>query len=118
MLDPNRPMASTWHAIYFVYSFSYLVLRTMAVSLYAAAIYDQSKQPKAVLYSVPSESYCTEVSFLQSCTVFKGWFSRGAPIRMGKKVKKWLFSPEKRRSGNFSLKKLMNKKSKVIKHQV
>lgn len=60
----RRPMASTWHATYFVYSFSYLVLRTMAVSLYAASIYDQSKQPKAVLYSVPSESYCTEVKSL------------------------------------------------------
>ncbi|KAK7583683.1 hypothetical protein V9T40_004646 [Parthenolecanium corni] len=64
LLNSLKPMASTWHATYFVYSFSYLVLRTMAVSLYAASIYDQSKQPKAVLYSVPSESYCTEVARL------------------------------------------------------
>ncbi|XKL60274.1 hypothetical protein PGB90_001290 [Kerria lacca] len=64
LLNSLKPMASTWHATYFVYSFSYLVLRTITVSLYAAAVYDQSKQPKSVLFSVPSESYCTEVARL------------------------------------------------------
>lgn len=55
-------MASTWHAVHFVYSFTYLVLRTTVLSLYAATIYDQSKQPKTVLFCVPTESYCCEVS--------------------------------------------------------
>lgn len=58
-------MASTWHASYFVFSFTYLVLRTIVVSLCAASIYDQSKQPKTLLFCVPSESYCTEVSVVK-----------------------------------------------------
>ncbi|XP_065215626.1 gustatory receptor for sugar taste 64f-like [Planococcus citri] len=64
LLNSLKPMASTWHASYFVYSFTYLVLRTIVVSLFAASIYDQSKQPKTLLFCVPSESYCTEVARL------------------------------------------------------
>lgn len=55
-------MQNTWEAIYFVYSFTYLVGRTCTVSLYAASINDQSKKPKAVLFSVPTESYGVEVN--------------------------------------------------------
>nr|ALV87610.1 gustatory receptor 1 [Drosicha corpulenta] len=62
LLNSLKPMNSIWHAIYFVYSFSYLVLRMTAVSLYAAAIYEQSKATKSVLFSVPSDNYCIEVS--------------------------------------------------------
>lgn len=54
-------MHNVWEAIYFVFSFTYLVGRTCAVSLYAASINDQSKKPKAILFSVPTESYCVEV---------------------------------------------------------
>lgn len=55
-------MRNAWEALYFVYSFTYLVGRTCAVSLYAAAINDQSKKPKAVLFSVPTECYGVEVN--------------------------------------------------------
>jgi len=57
-----RPMHNVWEAIYFVFSFTYLVGRTCAVSLYAASINDQSKKPKAILFSVPTESYGVEVN--------------------------------------------------------
>nr|XP_018911724.1 PREDICTED: gustatory receptor 5a for trehalose-like [Bemisia tabaci] len=62
LLNSLRPMQSTWQATYFVYSFSYLLVRTIAVSLFAASVHDQSKEPKSVLFSVPTESYCVEVS--------------------------------------------------------
>ncbi|VVC27552.1 Gustatory receptor, partial [Cinara cedri] len=62
-------MQNAWEAIYFVYSFTYLVGRTCTVSLYAASINDQSKKPKAVLFSVPAESYGVEVArFLTQVT--------------------------------------------------
>lgn len=57
-------MHNVWEAIYFVFSFTYLVGRTCAVSLYAASINDQSKKPKAVLFSVPTESYGVEVKVI------------------------------------------------------
>lgn len=48
--------------VYFFYSFGFLLARTIAVSLYAAWINDESKKPLEVLNSIPSEHYCTEVS--------------------------------------------------------
>ncbi|XP_068086409.1 uncharacterized protein [Anabrus simplex] len=48
-------------AVYFYWSFGYLLLKTCAVSLLAADIFDRSKEPKTLLYSVPPESYCEEV---------------------------------------------------------
>lgn len=48
--------------VYFFFSFGYLLLRTCVVSLYAASIHDESKEPRRVLYSVPSESFCSEVN--------------------------------------------------------
>jgi len=56
-------MDNFWEALYFVFSFTYMVGRTCAVSLYAASINDQSKKPKAILFSVPTESYGVEVNF-------------------------------------------------------
>jgi hypothetical protein len=43
-------------------SFGYLLLRTVAVALYAASIYDESRAAKEVLYAVPTHSYQVEVS--------------------------------------------------------
>jgi hypothetical protein len=42
-------------------SFGYLLLRTMAVALYAASIYDESRTAKDVLYAVPAHNYQVEV---------------------------------------------------------
>ncbi|XP_050434748.1 gustatory receptor for sugar taste 64f-like [Adelges cooleyi] len=69
LLNSLKPMHNIWEALYFVYSFSYLVGRTCAVSLCAASINDQSKQPRNVLFSVPTESYGVEVArFLTQVT--------------------------------------------------
>lgn len=57
-----RPMHSSWEAVCFAFLFTYLVGRTCAVSLYVASINDESKKPKAVLFSVPAECYGVEVS--------------------------------------------------------
>lgn len=49
------------HAIYFWFSLIFLIGRTLAVSLYASSIHDESKRPIYVLRSVPNESWCLDV---------------------------------------------------------
>ncbi|XP_015369415.1 PREDICTED: gustatory receptor for sugar taste 64f-like isoform X2 [Diuraphis noxia] len=69
LLNSLKPMHNVWEAVYFVFSFTYLVGRTCAVSLYAASINDQSKKPKSILFAVPTESYGVEVArFLTQVT--------------------------------------------------
>lgn len=55
-----RPMPSFLHGLYFWFSFLFLVGRTLAVSLLAGAIHDESKKPILVFHSVPSQSWCVE----------------------------------------------------------
>ncbi|KAJ1523414.1 hypothetical protein ONE63_001278 [Megalurothrips usitatus] len=47
--------------VYFLFSFGFLIMRTVFVSLFAASINDESKNVRKVLYSVSSSSYCEEV---------------------------------------------------------
>lgn len=54
-------MQSFAHALYFWYSLIFLIARTLAVSLYSAEVYDESKKPITVLRSVPHDSWCSEV---------------------------------------------------------
>lgn len=54
-------MASFAHAIYFWFSLFFLISRTLALSLYAASIHDESKKPIEVLRAVPHYSWYTEV---------------------------------------------------------
>lgn len=54
-------MPSIPHAIYFWFSLIFLIARTLAVSLYSAEIYDQSKKPIQVLRAVPNNSWRPEV---------------------------------------------------------
>lgn len=54
-------MPSFEHTIYFWLSFAFLIARTLSVSLYAAAIWDESRKPLEVLRAVPTESWCMEV---------------------------------------------------------
>ncbi|XP_026683553.1 gustatory receptor for sugar taste 64f-like [Diaphorina citri] len=69
LFNSLKPIQSVWEAIYFVYSFTCLLVRICAVSLYAASINDASKECTGVLFSIPSESYCVEVSrFLTQVT--------------------------------------------------
>lgn len=49
---------------YFVFSFGFLLFRTIAVSIYAAWINDESKEPMHVLHSVQSSVYNQEVNKL------------------------------------------------------
>lgn len=56
-----RVMPSFAHAMYFWFSLFFLLFRTMALSLYAAAIHDESKKPIEVLRAVPHYSWCMEV---------------------------------------------------------
>lgn len=56
-----RPRSGMAETVYFFYSFGFILARTIAVSLYAAWINDESRKPLEVLHSIPSEFYCTEV---------------------------------------------------------
>jgi len=47
--------------VYFFVSISYLLFRTVAVSLCAASIHDESRATKSFLYAVPTQSYKIEV---------------------------------------------------------
>ncbi|XP_018319540.1 gustatory receptor for sugar taste 64f-like [Agrilus planipennis] len=46
---------------YFYFSFSFLIARTIALSLYGASINDESKEPIRILNSVPSSAYNGEI---------------------------------------------------------
>lgn len=58
----NRPMESISHAVYFWFSMVFLIGRTMAVSLLAAQVHDESKKPAEILCLVPTDSWCLELS--------------------------------------------------------
>jgi gustatory receptor len=47
--------------LYFCFSFGFLLARTIAVSLYAASVHDESLLPAPILYSVSDSSYGNEV---------------------------------------------------------
>uniref|UniRef100_A0A2A4JH60 Gustatory receptor n=1 Tax=Heliothis virescens TaxID=7102 RepID=A0A2A4JH60_HELVI len=49
------------HSIYFVFSFAFLVIRSLAVSLTAAKVHAASLEPAYALYDVSSANYCLEV---------------------------------------------------------
>nr|AIG51911.1 gustatory receptor [Helicoverpa armigera]ASW18694.1 gustatory receptor 5 [Helicoverpa armigera]QJR83062.1 gustatory receptor 5 [Helicoverpa armigera] len=49
------------HSIYFVFSFSFLVIRSLAVSLTASKVHAASLEPAYSLYDVSSANYCVEV---------------------------------------------------------
>ncbi|XP_069678714.1 gustatory receptor for sugar taste 64f-like [Periplaneta americana] len=53
--------ASAVQNTYFYVSFSYLIIRTVAMALYAASVYDDSRVAKDVLYSVPAHNYQIEI---------------------------------------------------------
>lgn len=53
-------MPSAAHTLYFYFSLLFLLGRTLAVSLYSAEIYDESRKPIKVLRCVPMYSWCFE----------------------------------------------------------
>ena len=56
-----RHYVSTIQSVYFYWSFGNLLLRTVAMALYAASVYDESRVAKDVLYAVPAHNYQVEV---------------------------------------------------------
>lgn len=48
-------------AVYFLFSLSFLLMRSLAVSLIASKVHTASRTPAEYLYDVPSSAYCNEV---------------------------------------------------------
>ncbi|EDW19618.1 gustatory receptor 64e [Drosophila mojavensis] len=55
----KKPSAS--HTAYFWFSLSYLLSRTLILSLYSASVNDESKRPLAIFQLVPRPYWCTEL---------------------------------------------------------
>lgn len=58
-----RIMKNNLERVYFFFSFGFLIIRTIFVSLYGAWVNDESKKPIPILNSVPSSVYNIEVFF-------------------------------------------------------
>lgn len=56
--------------MYFVYSFIFLIVRSLAVSLTAANVHTASKASAVALYQVASDGYCVEVGFKLLAGIF------------------------------------------------
>ncbi|XP_063890974.1 gustatory receptor 5a for trehalose [Helicoverpa armigera] len=61
MLGEKGALNGVEHSIYFTYSFSFLLLRTLLVLLLAARIHSNSVAPLYVLYGIPSSRFHIEV---------------------------------------------------------
>ncbi|KAF5297660.1 hypothetical protein FQA39_LY11991 [Lamprigera yunnana] len=61
-----KPRFGIIQSVYFFYSFGFLLARIISISMYAAWINDESREPLRFLQSVPSELYNPEVDrFIQ-----------------------------------------------------
>lgn len=56
--------------VYFWFSLFFLILRTFAVSLFAARIHDESKKPIKILRAIPSSSWNNEAMRLSDDVLF------------------------------------------------
>ncbi|XP_032290821.1 gustatory receptor for sugar taste 64f isoform X2 [Drosophila virilis] len=61
LLRSLNTMPSVAHTVYFYFSLIYLIGRTLAVSLYAASVHDESRRSLRYLRCVPKDSWCPEV---------------------------------------------------------
>ncbi|KAJ8735038.1 hypothetical protein PYW08_014288 [Mythimna loreyi] len=59
--EDHRLLGGYAHSIYFVFSFVFLVFRSLAVSLIAAKVHAASLEPAHSLYDISSANYCVEV---------------------------------------------------------
>ncbi|XP_048004985.1 gustatory receptor 5a for trehalose-like [Leguminivora glycinivorella] len=57
----ERPFHGYEQTVYFVYSFGFLITRSLAVSLIASGVHTASREPAHTLYFVPSTAYSVEV---------------------------------------------------------
>lgn len=65
-----RTLPTAYRMVYFWYSLIFLILRTFAVSLFAARIHDESKKPIKILRAIPSSSWNTEAKRLFDDVLF------------------------------------------------
>ncbi|KAL4707644.1 hypothetical protein ACJJTC_006994 [Scirpophaga incertulas] len=56
-----NPVNGIEHTVYFAYSFSFLVVRTLLVLLLAARVHTASLKPLVLLYEIPNSMFTTEV---------------------------------------------------------
>ncbi|XP_043464385.1 gustatory receptor for sugar taste 64f isoform X3 [Leptopilina heterotoma] len=69
LLHSFNPMRNAVQTTYFCFSFGFLLVRTAAVSLFAAGVHDESVLAAPVLYSVSTSNYSPEVDrFLTQVT--------------------------------------------------
>ncbi|XP_026323297.1 gustatory receptor for sugar taste 64f-like [Hyposmocoma kahamanoa] len=61
LLRAIKPVHGYIQAIYLIYSFSFLLMRSLAVSLIASKVHTASRTSAEYLYDVPSSAYCSEV---------------------------------------------------------
>jgi hypothetical protein len=59
-----RHYVSTIQTAFYYWSFGYMLLRTVAMALYASSVYDESRVAKEVLYAVPAHNYQVEVRYV------------------------------------------------------
>lgn len=53
-------MPSFMNKVYFWFSLTFLITRTVAVSLFASYVHDESRKPITVLRAIPRFSWCKE----------------------------------------------------------
>ncbi|KAF5297659.1 hypothetical protein FQA39_LY11990 [Lamprigera yunnana] len=61
LFNSLRQMKDTFEKVYFFFSFGFMILRTVSVSMYGASIYDESKEPISILNSISSDVYNVEI---------------------------------------------------------
>lgn len=59
-----RQIQTAIEGVYFFFSFGFLICRSIAVSIYASWINEESRQPIHFLHSLPSELYNIEVNVI------------------------------------------------------
>ncbi|KAG5891348.1 hypothetical protein JTB14_034414 [Gonioctena quinquepunctata] len=74
-----RERSTLMETAYFVLSFVFLVSRLLTVSMHAAWLNQEARKPLEILYCVPTEHYCMEVSRLveQICSAPIGFTGSG-----------------------------------------
>ncbi|XP_044732177.1 gustatory receptor 5a for trehalose-like [Chrysoperla carnea] len=69
ILHSINPMKHAADAVYFFFSMSFLVTRTLFLTLIASKVYEASRSPLPLLFNVPGYSYCLEIGrFIQQIT--------------------------------------------------
>ncbi len=66
-------MPTTSHAVYFWFSLTFLISRTLAVSLFSAAVNDESKIPIRFFRACPSDGWCLEVKIISFWAEWTEW---------------------------------------------